>query len=327
MQIQPTQMTLEVPSTSANLGPGFDCIGLALNLGNQWTLKVEPAPSSPGVCEVTSCSGEGCDYLPSDASHLFFANWDTLYLMGFGPNLFTLLKDSKLAARLESNNGTPLARGLGSSAAVLVASSEAYRQLTGSMEFTAWQMASAVERHPDNAAPAGIGGLVSGMRAEDGVYRALSHPIHSCWQVVAVIPSFTILTEDARRVLPPRYDQSQCIYNMSRIPFLLEGLARGDSELLGLGCDDWLHQRQRASLIPGFRAVLAAGREAGAAAGYLSGAGPTLAAFVDQRKGEDLAQRVAERMRSVFSEHGVEARALTLDVDHTGLKVLTKQLA
>lgn len=320
-------MTLEVPSTSANLGPGFDCIGLALNLGNHWTLKVEPAPAAPGMCEVVSCSGEGCDYLPSDASHLFFANWDTLYLMGFGPNLFSMLKESNLAARLEAHNGTPLARGLGSSAAVLVASSEAYRQLTGAQEFTAWQMASAVERHPDNAAPAGLGGLVSGMRAEDGVYRALSHPIHSCWQLAVVIPDFTILTEDARRVLPPRYDQSQCIYNMSRIPFLLEGLAKGDGELLSLACDDWLHQRQRASLIPGFRAVLAAAREAGATAGYLSGAGPTLAAFVDRRLGEDLGQRVSERMKAVFQEHGVEATALTLEVDHTGLKVKTNQLA
>lgn len=319
-------MTLQVPSTTANLGPGFDCLGLALNLSNTWKLTVETS-ATPGLCEVVSCQGEGCDTLPTDGSHFFFSSWDTFYLMGFGPNLFSALKDSGLSAKLEAENGTPLARGLGSSAAVLVASAEAYRRLTGGEDFAAWQMASAVERHPDNAAPAGLGGLVSGMRAEDGVYRAIVQEIHPCWELAVVIPEFSLLTEDARRVLPARYERSQTIYNLSRLPFLIEGLRRGDSELLSLGCDDWLHQRQRASLIPGFRSVLSAGREAGASAVYLSGAGPTIAAFVDTRKGSELTEKVGQAMLGAFQEHDVKARTMALEVDHSGLKVLTEQLA
>jgi homoserine kinase len=319
MIIEPTTFTLRVPSTTANLGPGFDCLGLALSQENSWTVAVAPQ-DKPGSCRVAGCSGESASTLPRSEAHLFFATWRALSERGIGPDLFQLLKESGMSASLTAHNATPLARGLGSSAAVRVAGAEAYRRLTGANELEAWQLGSALEGHPDNAAPAGLGGLVAGLLDSRGGWRAISQEIHGCWQVVAAVPEFSLLTVEARKVLPKRYDKSAALFNLARLPYLLEGLRRGDGDLLGWGCDDQLHQPQRARLIPGFYDVIAAGTRAGAAAVYLSGAGPTMAAFVDRRQGQ--AATVGQAMQAAFRANGVEASAMVLEVDHSGLKVL-----
>ena len=323
MSIEPAKFTLRVPSTTANLGPGFDCLGLALSQENSWTVEVT-AEESPGQCRVVEITGESSKTLPKGESHLFFGTWRQLHERGFGPDLLVALKESGVGIRLWAYNGTPLARGLGSSAAVRVASAEAYRRLTGA-ETSAWQMGSTIEGHPDNAAPAGLGGLISGLLDNDGVWRALPQEIHSCWQVVVAIPEFSLLTVEARRVLPKKHEKSATIFNLARLPYLIEGLRRGDTDLVRWGCDDQLHQPYRASLIPGFHAVLSAGVRAGAAAAYLSGAGPTMAAFVDRRTGA--AATVQAAMRDAFAESGVESNLLVLEVDHQGLKVLEGAVA
>ena len=319
MTIAPTKLSFRVPSTTANLGPGFDCLGLALDLENRWTLEVTPEVT-PGTCRVVDTTGEGVKTLPKDESHHFFASWRVLAERGCGEDLFAKLRRDGLGCRLTAFNGTPLARGLGSSAAVRVASAEAYRRLLGGVESQAWQLGSVIEGHPDNAAPAGLGGLISGMLGRDGVWRALPQEIHSCWQVVVSIPEFSLLTSEARRVLPKKYDKSMAIFNLARLPYVIEGLRRGDQELVALGCDDEWHQPYRASLIPGFGAVMEAGRRAGAAAVYLSGAGPTMAAFVDRREG--ISEAVGVAMKEAFASNGVSATSRTLEVDHSGLRLL-----
>lgn len=317
MTIEPTRFTLRVPSTTANLGPGFDCLGLALGQDNVWTVEVIE-DDEPGRCRVVELTGESATTLPKGESHLFFASWKALAEKGFGPDLFASLRAAGLAVRLHASNGTPLARGLGSSAAVRVASAETYRRLTGCVAL-AWEMAATIEGHPDNAAPAGLGGLISGLLDKDGFWRALSYETHPCWQVVTAIPEFSLLTVEARRVLPKRYDKTAAIFNLARLPYVIEGLVRGDQDLVRWGCDDQLHQPQRASLIPGFHDVISAGVRAGAAAVYLSGAGPTMAAFVDRRTGATAA--VGQAMREAFARHGVESNSLTLEVDRAGLQV------
>ncbi len=319
MTIAPTKLSLRVPSTTANLGPGFDCLGLALQQENRWTLEVTPE-EPPGVCRVVETTGEGAKTLPKDETHHFFSSWRTLAERGCGPDLLAKLRRDGLGCRLTAHNVTPLARGLGSSAAVRVASSEAYRRLAGDVELQAWQLGSVIEGHPDNAAPAGLGGMISGVLGRDGVWRALPQEVHSCWQVVVSIPEFSLLTSEARRVLPKKYDKPTAIFNLARLPYVIEGLRRGDQELVALGCDDEWHQPYRANLIPGFDAVLTAGRQAGAAAVYLSGAGPTVAAFVDRREGVSQAVEIA--MREAFAAHGVSATSQTLEIDHSGLNLL-----
>ena len=195
--------------------------------------------------------------------------------------------------------------------------------LTGCREYESWQLASTLEGHPDNAAPAALGGLIGGLRTADDTWRALRLEIHDCWQVVTAIPEFSLLTSEARRVLPRKYDKTAAIFNLSRMPYLLEGLRRGDSDLVSWGCDDQLHQPQRADLIPGYAQVTRAGISAGAAAVYLSGAGPTMAAFVDQRTGA--AEKVAVAMTESFAENGVVAKACAFNVDQVGLHLLEDQ--
>ncbi len=318
MSIEPCRFTLRAPSTTANLGPGFDCLGLALGQYNSWTVEVaeeEPA----GACRVVECTGESATTLPRGEGHLFFGTWKVLAEKGLGPDLFRALREAGLGVRLWAHNETPLARGLGSSAALRVASAEAYRRISGATSWAAWQLGSAVEGHPDNAAPAGLGGLISGLLDGNGGWRAISQEIHSCWQLVVAVPEFSLLTVEARRVLPKKYEKGACLYNLARLPYLIEGLRQGNSDLLALGCDDQLHQPYRASLIPGFHDIMAAGREAGAAAAYLSGAGPTMAAFVDRRGGAS--EAVGQAMQEAFTAHGVASRALVLEVDHDGLSV------
>lgn len=319
MNLAPTTFTLRAPSTTANLGPGFDCLGLALVQENTWTVEVT-ASGPPGRCLVVECTGESAATIPRNEAHVFFGTWRALHDKKLGPDLQAALGQAGLSVRLSAHNGTPLARGLGSSAAVRVASAEAYRRLTGATQGgEAWQLGSTIEGHPDNAAPAGLGGLISGLRDNEGTWRAIKHDIHPCWQVVAAIPEFSLLTVEARRVLPKRYEKSAAIFNLARLPYVIEGLRRGEADLVRWGCDDQWHQPYRASLIPGFHRVIAAGNQAGASAVYLSGAGPTMAAFVDSREGK--AEAVSQAMHQAFKEAGVTANVRVLDVDHIGLQV------
>jgi homoserine kinase len=322
MKMTPCRIQLSAPSTSANLGPGFDCLGIALAQRNIWTVSVVPG-TQPGHCRVTDSVGGGAHYaMPDDERHLFFASWKKLADMGLGPNLFALLADSGLEIELSAQNVTPIARGLGSSAAVRVASAEVYRRLTGVLERPAWELGAQLEGHPDNAGPAGLGGLFLGAKDSTGRYRALQPMIHPCWQLAVAIPDFTLHTKKARAVLPTELSRADAIFNMGHLPFLLEGLRTGDSDFLSLGCQDRWHQNQRAALIPGFYQVLQAALEAGGAAAFLSGAGPTMACFVDQRRGTDVGPKVAQAMGRVFGEHNVKTEVTVLTVDQTGLQVL-----
>jgi homoserine kinase len=242
--------------------------------------------------------------------------------MGLGPDLFAQLSSDGLEVELRARNATPLARGLGSSAACRVASCEAYRRLTGSIERPAWELASQLEGHPDNAGPAGLGGLFVGTKAGDGRFRALQPTIHPCWRLVVAVPNFNLLTEKARAVLPSAVPRADVIYNLGHLPFLLEGLRTGDGDFLRLGCQDRVHQNQRAELIPGYWEVLRAAEQGGAAAAYLSGAGPTLAAFVDFRRGENILEAVSHGMQSAFQANGVESHVEVMAVDKGGLEVM-----
>jgi len=320
--IEPVRIQISTPSTSANLGPGFDSVGVALDHRNYWTVSLVKG-EEPGRCRVTEVSeSEKKHAIPTNEEHLFFASWGALHERGFGPDLHRLLRESGLEVELCSQTVTPLARGLGSSAALRVASCEAYRRLTGATDRPAWEMASQLEGHPDNAGPAGLGGLFVGTCDNEGRFRAIQPPVHSCWRLVVAIPQFTLLTEKARSVLPAEVPRADVVKNLSCLPFLLEGLRTGDADYLRLGCRDRIHQQQRAALIPGYDSVTGAALERGAAASYLSGAGPTIGAFVDHRKGEETLRSVVVGMEEGFRTAGIESEVRVLLVDKDGLKVL-----
>lgn len=278
---------LRAPATSANLGPGFDCLGLAVDLWNE--VEVETLPGSGRL--VVQMEGEGAGQLPADESHLMFQVAFEYLRQAGRPDWPSL--------RVACLNRIPLARGLGSSAAtrvlgVMLGQLLADRQ--DSNEVFAW--ASRLEGHPDNVAPAVFGGLASSLSQPDGSYHSQEWPLHADLRLVVAIPHFTLETKQSRAVLPPHYTRNEAVFNLARLPWLLRGLGEGRSDWLALGSEDRWHQEQRGALIPGMHQVFLAARQAGAAACYLSGAGPTLAAWVDVRVSDP--QKVAQAMEDAW---------------------------
>lgn len=290
------RIAVSVPATTANLGPGFDALGLALDLRNE--LEAEVLPDRPGHLEIT-LEGEGSEQLPRGPSHLA---WRAIL------RAFRQRDREPPGLRLHQRNRVPLARGLGSSAAAIVAGLTVAMRL---LEQPDWQaealeQATEMEGHPDNVAPALLGGLVACAATEQGA-RAARLPLHPCWKVALAIPDFEVSTHEARQRLPQLIPFSAASHNLSRLALLIAVLQHGEGDLAA-AVEDRLHQPYRAVLIPGFDEALRAAREHGAAGAFLSGSGSTLAAFVDSRVAE--VDRVAEAMAEVIRRYGAGCRAL-----------------
>lgn len=300
-------MKILAPATTANLGPGFDTLGLALALYNE--LEVTTT-DEPGIhIEVL---GEGADELPADTSHLAVkALCRVLERAG-----------EKLASglRLRQLNRLPLARGLGSSAAAIVAGVVAGVCLLRLEGVDVVAEATALEGHPDNVAPCYLGGLVASCQSGERTF-ACGLPIHECWRVAVAVPEFQLTTARARAALPDSYTRQQAVFNLARLPLLTAGLAQGRGDLVREGTRDAIHQPYRLELIPGAAQVIEAACEAGADGAFISGAGPTMAALVDARRHQP--EAVGQAMVEAFGAAGVKAASQTFEVDRQGCRILT----
>jgi len=261
-------VTVAVPATSANLGPGFDCFGLALDLHDLLTAEVV---DSGLEIEIT---GEGAGTLPRDERHLVVRSMRAAFkVLGVEPG----------GLRLRFDNNVPQSRGLGSSSAAIVGGLALARALTvdgarfddDSLLFLANQL----EGHPDNVAPAVIGGfvisgqsVVSGQRAEE--VWALSAPIAGSISAVAFVPPTGVSTAAARGLLPEQVPHGVAAANTGRAALLVAALAGAPDQLLR-GTEDFLHQQFRASAMPDSYALVQSLRARGKAA-FISGAGPTV---------------------------------------------------
>jgi homoserine kinase len=296
---------VRVPATTANLGPGFDALGLALRLHN--TVELDTAPS-PRI----EIEGEGAMSLPRDPSHLAYraalAVVEAAGTRGGGTS-------RPRAFHLRQHNRIPLARGLGSSAAAIVGGAAAANALLGGLldHAALIDLAAGLEGHPDNVAPAVLGGLVACVTTESGKIR-WTRLIPKRLRVVIAIPEFAVSTAEARRLLPETVPFGDAVFNVSRTALLVAALVDGRMDLLGEATRDRLHQPYRARLVPGLEAVFAAAREAGAHGVALSGSGPTIVAF-----GE--APGIGEAMRRAFQAAGADCRAIDADVDADGTVV------
>ncbi len=300
----PNAIRVQIPATTANLGPGFDCLGLALGLYNTVELSVS------AITEV-HVTGEGAGQLPLSEANL------------------VLRAANKLAAeaginvpgwRLRQHNDIPLARGLGSSSAAIVGGLVATNELLGAEITTGGllQLAAQIEGHPDNVAPALYGGLtVCGIEQEQ-VYCA-PLPAPQSLAVVLAIPDFEVSTEMARRVLPDEVPFADAVFNTSHAAMALAALVSENWNLLGAAMKDRLHQPYRAELMPGMEEVIAAAVEAGAYGAALSGSGPTVVAFAGE---EDSA--VAEAMVQAFKARNIQVRTVWTSVSNQGATVLSE---
>jgi homoserine kinase len=300
------KLRVRVPATIANLGPGFDALGLAVNLWNE----AEFAQRADGRVVVT-VTGEGAGTLPADARNLVAAS---------ALRVFELAGEPLPGLQIDCHNAIPLASGLGSSgAAVLSGVLAANALLDGCFDQEALlNIAIQAEGHPDNVAPAMLGGLVvcladgERMRLHPLAPRAGRGPIF----ITLVLPDCDFPTQAARAVLPAQVKRQDAIFNISRAVLVAEALCSGDMDLLGSAMDDRLHQPYRLPLIPGGLAAMEAARGAGAAGVALSGAGPSLAAFSAHRD-----PAIGEAMQRAFAAAGVSTRVFELRPSDVGAEV------
>ncbi len=293
-------VTVRVPATSANLGPGFDALGLALRLHN--TLTIEPAPG-PEI----EIDGEGEKTLPRNPSHLAYQAAMAVAARAAESRSVPAVQ----AFRLKQRNTIPLGRGLGSSAAAIVGGAVAANALLGHPldQQALIDLATEMEGHPDNVAPALLGGLVVCARTPEGVrWMRLAPPL---LKVVLAVPDYAVSTEEARRRLPARVPFPDAVFNVTRTALLVAALIGGRPDLLDEATQDRLHQPYREHLVPGLTEVFAAARRAGAYGVALSGSGPAVVAF-----GE--APGIGPAMARAFEGAGTTSRILHAEFDIEG---------
>ena len=291
---------IKIPATTANLGPGFDTLGMALDVYNIVEVKEE---EGKGLNIQIIGLGEGI--LPTNKENIVYQAAEKVFQqVGIYPR--------NLQMRLTNN--IPLSRGLGSSAAAIVGGIVAGNLLTGNhlpME-ELLKIATKIEGHPDNVAPALLGGLViSCMEGDEVVYLRLE-PSQQLKAVVA-IPEFHLSTEKARQVLPKEVSFQDAVFNTSRVALLIAAITSGNWDILHFATQDRLHQSYRSSLIPGMEEVFKASKEAGAKAVTISGAGPSLLALATENTEE-----IAKAMENAFSKHQIKSNVQIMNVCLSG---------
>lgn len=282
-------LTVRVPATSANLGPGFDCLGLALDL---W-LDVRARPADR---DRFSYRGEG--KVPDRA--------DGLVHTGFRAAFVRMGRPVPTVA-FEAHNPIPLARGLGSSSAALVAGAAlADAWCAGALgRDGVFQLAAELEGHPDNVAPAVYGGFTVSAARADGGYATAVLAVPSAWRLLFGVPSFHLPTAKARAALPTSVHRDDAVRTASRAALWALAVARDEPDLLRTASIDVLHEPYREPLVPGLRDARQALRGVGAYAAFLSGAGPTIG-VVTSESAESACRAVLERFV------GPRGRVLTL---------------
>ncbi|MFF2842393.1 homoserine kinase [Paenarthrobacter sp. NPDC057981] len=301
------RLTVKVPGTSANLGPGYDSLGLALSIYD--TLTVETLSTGELAFEL---SGEGADTLPRDASHLVVRAIDlALDRLGFQHN----------GLRIIADNVNPHGRGLGSSASAVVAAVTAANAMVPeeAQQNRQWilQLTSEMEGHPDNVAPAIFGGLALSWQDSEQYSTTRAEVATSVIPIVAV-PDYELSTETARGLLPASVGHHAAAMNSGRAALLIHALT-AEPALLLPGTEDYLHQSYRAQAMRPSADLIAALRSAGHAA-VVSGAGPTVMVLAN---GEEDATAVVDFIKSFTSANTPDVgwRVMTLAVDVQGARV------
>jgi homoserine kinase len=310
-------VTVEAPATIANLGAGYDCLGLAVDLLLRVTVEATEPPKDVSSIDLTikgDCVGE----LPEDRSNRLIvaleAGLTALGIDGLG----------RAGWKVGMVNPIPLERGLGSSAAATVAGLVAAGAIAGADldQASVLRIATQIEGHPDNVAPALLGGLVASIALEDRVEAVRIDPPRDVL-VVAWIPERKLPTSEMRRVLPDAVPRADAIANLARVAVGVAGLASGRADVLGLLTQDRLHEPYRAAVYPELPELVAAARGAGALGACLAGAGSTVVAFVDAID-EAAPDRVGAAFRATAARLGQPGRLQVVRPSLTGARVSSR---
>ncbi|MCL1917270.1 MAG: homoserine kinase [Peptococcaceae bacterium] len=296
--------TVRVPATSANLGPGFDCMGLALTLYNTFT-------ASPSDSLTVTLSGMYTHHIPVTSNNLL---WDSMC------RLWQEIGEPEQPVALEAHNLIPPARGLGSSSTAVVGGLLLANALSGTplSRSDLLGLACMIEGHPDNVTPAFLGGVTLTVQDDDTILpRVLA--AKPDFKVVVVIPDILVETEKARAILPSMVSREDLIFNTSRAGLLVNAFMSGEYELLAVATKDRVHQNQRADLIPGMDQALQMALENGAYGAFLSGSGPTLLALCPEQK----SAACARAMKEALWEARLISESVAVDVDEVGAQFVS----
>ena len=305
-------VTVRVPATSANCGPGFDSLGLALTLYNDFTFTISDETFGFSL-EV---EGEGKDSFHASGRNMAFASFLAVW------NKITDHK--RIGIDVHMHNQVPKSRGLGSSSTAIVAGVTAASILSGA-NLTLdeiLQEANAMEGHPDNVAPAIYGGFTISFQ-ENSVAHTLRTIPKMPLQFIAVVPDMQLSTHMAREAIPKEIPHPDAVFNSSRTALLVAALLENRPDLLQYALEDKLHQPYRAKLIPGLTEVFAAGEEAGAYKCIISGSGSTLLAYASPDKDGDA---IGKAMVDAFAHCGQTAVYHILQLNTKGTEILHTEL-
>jgi homoserine kinase len=306
-----SSVVVEVPASSANLGAGYDCLGVALALTNR--IELEVRVWSRGEIELT-VDGEGRNELTEDRENRFVQGLEAALRLALGD------LPEGIGWRIGMRNQIPLSRGLGSSAAATVGGVLAGNALAGeplsSQELL--RLASQIEEHPDNAAAVLLGGFVVSASTAAGV-EAVRFDAPRGLRAVLYIPDLRLSTRDMRAALPADVPLGDAVANLAAVAVGVAGLATGRLELLGRLTVDRLHEPYRAAVFPQLPAMVAAAREAGALGACLSGAGSTIIAFTDTASGANALETALTAAAAALELPG---RARTVNLRNEGARVV-----
>ena len=304
-----SRIKVRVPGTSANCGPGFDCLGLACSIYNDLELTLLREPKL-----IVETTGEGAESVPSDDKNIV---WRSIKM---------LLERTKSGAEykgaiIKMDNHIPMSRGLGSSAAAIVAGLKAANAIVGSPfnRQELLQLATDIEGHPDNVAPALLGGFTVSVM-DRGRVQTLSFLPKIPMNFVLAVPDFPLPTWQARQVLPKEVSMKDAVFNISRASMMVAALIKGKDRFFKSVFDDAIHQPYRKDLIPGLKEAIDSARKAGAIGAALSGAGPSVIAFTVEK--QHVANDIASAMAQAFASKDVKAKAMILKLDTRGAHII-----
>ncbi len=313
------KVSVKVPATTANIGPGFDCLGMALPIYNTITIEETVLPGTGVEINVLADNDSidqlSLDHVPSDENSIVYKAVELLYnSIGQSP--------SELKINIHSN--IPVARGLGSSSSVIVGALIAANELLGrpADEVALLSIACEIEGHPDNITPAIVGGLVISSQEEDGsvVYRKLEWP--SEWAVTVCVPDFELSTDIARSVLPKEVPMKDAIFNAKRLAMFVQAVHTKDSELMKLALQDRLHQPYRMKLVPGLDKIIDNLRHFDNVLGcVLSGAGSSIL-VISERNDLD---KIRNIVKDTWADQNIKCDIKTLSVENNGAQIISNE--
>jgi len=310
------KVTVKVPATTANIGPGFDCFGIALSMYNKVTIEELVYPDT-GL-EINMLTGENekvssVETIPTDANNIVYKAVELLY---------NYVGQTPPSLRINIETNIPIAKGLGSSASVIVGGILAANKLLGNPadEAAILSIANEIEGHPDNITPAMLGGFLFSSAEDDGsiLYRKIDWPQE--WKFVLCIPDYELATSISRSVLPEQVNMSDAVFNLKRSAMFIEALHTKDADLMKYALDDRLHQTYRSKLISGFAQMKEQLKDIPSVLGtVISGAGPSVLVINEQDKNFE---EIKSSLNSIWQDISVKTIIKSVDIDTKGAVII-----